>query len=68
MVLFLLTRKYFSDVKVEDVQRASREFLSFIDERHHDIIDELHETKVVSDELSDKLKVAADEFFKGFAQ
>jgi len=66
MILFLLTNKYFSGVKVEHVQRASREFLSFIDERHHDIPEEINETKVVSDELSEKLKAAADEFFKNF--
>ena len=66
MILFLLTNKYFSAINVEQVQSASREFLSFIDERHSDITKELNETKVVSDELTEKLKIAADEFFKNF--
>ncbi|MCL2663627.1 MAG: F0F1 ATP synthase subunit alpha [Oscillospiraceae bacterium] len=66
MILFLLTNKYFSAINVEQVQSASREFLSFIDERHNDITKELNETKVVSDELTEKLKAAADEFFKNF--
>jgi len=66
MILFLLTRKYFSGVNVEQVQRASREFLSFIDEQHIDITNELRETQVVSDELSEKLTSASDDFFKNF--
>ena len=66
MILFLLTRKYFSDVNVEEVQRASREFLAFIDERHIDITNEIRDTQTVSDELSEKLAAASDEFFKNF--
>jgi len=66
IILFLLTRKYFSNVNVEKVQSASREFLAFIDEQHHDIPKEIRDTKEVSDELSEKLGKAADEFFKNF--
>jgi len=67
MVLYLLTNRYFSNVNVENVQRATREFLSFIDERYSDIPKEIRESKVISDETSEKLKVAADEFFKNFS-
>jgi F0F1-type ATP synthase alpha subunit len=66
MILFLLTNKYFSAINVEKVQSASQEFISFIEEQHNDITKELNETKVVSDELTEKLKAAADEFFKNF--
>jgi len=66
IILYLLTNKYFSNVNVEQVQTASREFLSYIDEQHQDIPKEIRDTKVISDEISEKLKVAADEFFKNF--
>jgi len=66
MILYLLTNKYFSNVNVEQVQTASREYLAFIDERYQDIPKEIRETKVISDEVSEKLKVASDEFFKNF--
>jgi len=66
MILFLLTNKYFSGINVEQVQSASREFLNLVEERYQDIPKELRETQVISDELNEKLKVAADEFIKNF--
>jgi len=66
IILFLLTNKYYSGINVEQVQRASREFLSLIEEQHSDIPDEIRKTQSVSDEMSEKLTVAADEFFKNF--
>ena len=66
-LLYLLTNRYFSGINVEHVQRASREFLSFLDERYHSVPKNIRETKTISDEDSDNLKKAADEFFKNFA-
>ena len=66
MILFLLTRKYFSGINVEEVQKASREYLSFVEENHSEIPNEIRETHVVSDELSEKLTVVSDDFFKNF--
>jgi len=66
IILYLLTNKYFSGVNVEQVQAASREFISYIEEQHHDIPKEIKETKKVSDELSEKLKNAAEDFFKNY--
>ena len=66
IILYLLTNKYFSGVNVEQVQSVSREFLSYIDEQHHDIPKEINDTKEVSDELSEKLKNASEEFFKNY--
>jgi len=66
IVLFLLTRKYFAGVNVEKVQAASREFLSFVDERYHEIPKQIKETREVSEEISEKLTQAAEEFFKNF--
>jgi len=67
VLLYLLTNKYFSGINVEEVQRASREFISFVDEQYHDIPTTIRETKVIDDETSAKLKKAAEEFFKNFS-
>ncbi|MCL2426199.1 MAG: F0F1 ATP synthase subunit alpha [Oscillospiraceae bacterium] len=64
IILYLLTNKYFSKINVEQVQDASQDFLSFIDEQHYAIPTEIKNSHVISDELSEKLKVVADEFFK----
>jgi len=66
MILFLLTNKYFSGINVEQVQQASNEYISFIEEQYGDIPKEIRETQVISDELTEKLKTASDEFFKNF--
>ena len=66
ILLYLLTNKYFSAINVEQVRRASREFISFIQEQHNDIPKSIKETKVISDEISNKLKETAEEFFKNF--
>jgi F-type H+-transporting ATPase subunit alpha len=66
LLLYLLTNRFFADVNVEHVQRASREFLGFIEQQYSEISKELRDTHVISDELSEKAKVAAEEFFKNF--
>ncbi|MCL2079190.1 MAG: F0F1 ATP synthase subunit alpha [Oscillospiraceae bacterium] len=67
LLLFLLTNRYFSGQKVENVQRASREFLSYVEEQHADICEEIIKTHAVSDELSEKIKKAAEDFFNHFS-
>ena len=64
MLLFMLNNRYFSSVNVESVQKAAREFLSFIDERYADIPKEIREKKEISAELTEKLKAAAEDYLK----
>ena len=66
-VLYLLTNRYYSKINVEHVQRATREFLGFVEEQYAEIPREIRETQVISDETSERLKTAADEFFKNFS-
>lgn len=68
LLLYLLTNRYLSKVHVEDVQKTSREFLEYISDRHQDIPDEIRDKKVISDELGEKIKAAADDFFKNLAK
>jgi len=67
IILYLLTNKYFSKVKVEEVQTAASEFVSLVDDRHPDIPAAIKDTRDVSDELREKLKVVADKFFDNYA-
>ena len=64
LILYMLTNKYFGTVNVERVQKTAREFLNYIDERHSDIAAEIRDEKVISDELSEKIKSAAEDFMK----
>jgi F-type H+-transporting ATPase subunit alpha len=66
LLLFLLTNRFFANINVEDVQRASREYLSFLEQQYNEIPKEIRETHVISDELTEKTKTASEEFFKNF--
>jgi F-type H+-transporting ATPase subunit alpha len=64
LLLYVLTHKYFAKVNVEEIGRSEREFLTFIEERHMPITDEIREKKEISPALEEKVKAAVDEFFK----
>ena len=66
LLLYMLTNKYFSGVRVEHVQRAASELLDFISDRYNNIFDEIRETKVISEELDKVIKTAGEDFFKHF--
>jgi F-type H+-transporting ATPase subunit alpha len=63
LLLYVLTHKYFSKVNVEQIQKTETEFLTFIEERHKPVTDEIREKKEVSGELEEKIKTAVEEFF-----
>jgi F-type H+-transporting ATPase subunit alpha len=67
LILYALTNKYFSVIKVENVISEQREFLSFFNERHSGIVAEIREKQDISDELEAKIKTACEEFFAKFA-
>ena len=67
LLLYMLTNKYFSNVDVDKVQNAARELLEFVSDRYANILDEIRETKVISEELDGVIKTAGEEFFKHFS-
>jgi F-type H+-transporting ATPase subunit alpha len=67
ILLFMLTNKYFASVNVENVQKAAHDFLSFVEERHVEIINEIKQTSEVSAALGEKIKAAGEEFMKNHA-
>jgi F-type H+-transporting ATPase subunit alpha len=64
LLLYMLTRRYFSSVRVEDVMKTADDYLRFMGEYHKDIADEIREKKEVSNELEGKIKASAEEFVK----
>jgi len=64
LLLYMLTNKYFSGVNVERVQKSAREFLNFVTDRYNDIIVEIKDKQDISDQLSERIKTAADEYLK----
>jgi F-type H+-transporting ATPase subunit alpha len=54
-------------VPVEDVGRFEAEFLDHMRASHEDILKEIRESQKMTDELSDKLTEAINQFKKGFA-
>jgi len=64
LLLFMLTRKYFAEVNVERVSMTADDYLRYIKENHQDIADEIRDKQVISSELEEKIKSAAEEFVK----
>ena len=62
IIIFAVTNKYLLDVAVEDVTRFEAEFFNYLDTVHPEIPAEIAEKKEISDELSDKLKKAIEDF------
>jgi len=65
--LYTGTKGYLDDIPVEDVRRFEREFLSFLEAEHADILKEIKEKKDLTDEIENRLKQAIESFKKGFA-
>lgn len=66
MILFAATRNYIMDVPVEKISEFQVEFFDYMNTQHKEIGDEIREKKAISDELSDKLGNAIEEFKKIF--
>ena len=66
LVLFLLTRRHLSEVEVEDIQRAQREFLQYMDTEHGDIVEEIRQSGEISKELEERLTAAIKAFLSSW--
>ncbi|KAI4453773.1 atp synthase subunit alpha mitochondrial [Holotrichia oblita] len=66
LVLYIITRKYLTDINVERIQAFEDEFLTYIDTKHSDILDEIRTKKEISPELEDKIKAAVEKFKQDF--
>jgi F-type H+-transporting ATPase subunit alpha len=65
--IFLGTGGHLDSVPVEDVGRFETEFLDHVRASEGDILEEIRESQKLSEEASEKLVEAIDQFKKGFA-
>ncbi|MBR1861586.1 MAG: F0F1 ATP synthase subunit alpha [Lachnospiraceae bacterium] len=66
LIIYAVTRKYLLDVPVEDITRFEKDFFEFIKTKYPEIPSSIVDTKVISDEIEEKLKKAIVEFKAGF--
>ena len=62
ITLWTATHKIFLNVDVKKIKETQKGMLEYIKNAHPEIIDELNETKALSDELGEKILQVADEF------
>lgn len=66
MTIYAVNNNYLKDVPVEDVKRFEEEFYRFMDEVKPEVGREIVETGDLGKETEEKLKLAIEEFKKGF--
>ncbi|MHC1744438.1 MAG: F0F1 ATP synthase subunit alpha [Syntrophobacteraceae bacterium] len=62
MSLYSGTRGYLDNVPVERVSEYETQMLAFVERKYPEILSEIKEKKVISDELDGKIKTALEEF------
>lgn len=66
IILYTVANKHLMDVPVDRIQLFEKEFLDFIDNNYPEIVEEIKETKELSDENIERIKKAIEEFKKNF--
>ena len=64
IVLYMLTKRYFSEVHVEHVHMTERDLIRLIQREHSDIAREIKRTGVISPDLEERLKVVLEQFMR----
>ncbi len=67
-IIFAGTGGYLDDMPVEVIRRFEEEFLAYMETKHADILKEIAEKKVLSDELRERMEKAVLEFKAIFKQ
>jgi len=62
LILFALTRRHLSGIKVEEINRVEVEMIQFFEQSHKGILDEIREKKTVDADLEEKIVAALKEF------
>ena len=66
IIIYVATNKYLLDVPVEDITRFEQEFFTFIDTKYPEIPESIATTKVISEEMEEKLIKAIGDFKEEF--
>lgn len=65
-VIFAAINGYLDDIEVKDVRKFEQDYLTYLKSGGIGILEEIAEKKVISDELTNKMKSALDTFKKQF--
>lgn len=65
-VIFAAINGYLDDIEVKDVRKFEQDYLAYLKSGGIGILEEIAEKKVISDELTNKMKSALDTFKKQF--
>jgi len=66
--VYMGTNEFLAPIEVADIKRFEKEFLEYIDVKYPEIFEDLRVHKVLSDEVIEKIKKAADEFIAKFTK
>ncbi|MEG0642033.1 MAG: F0F1 ATP synthase subunit alpha, partial [Clostridium sp.] len=68
VILYAAVNDFLSDIKVKEIRKFENDFLEYMDTHHRDLLKEISEEKVLSDDIKRKLEEAIVEFKKVFLQ
>ena len=68
IIIYAATKKYLLDIAVEDILEFEKGLFAFIDTKYSEIPASIRDTKVLNDEMEQKLIQAIEEFKKQFLQ
>ena len=68
VILYAVVNDYLSDIKVSDVRRFERELLEYIDTHNRDLLKNIVNGKILTDEIKNELDKIIVEFKKIFLQ
>ncbi len=66
VVIYAGINGYLDDLPIDGVKKFEREFLKFMRDEHRDILDDIRESRNLSEETEEKLKRAIENFRKEF--
>ena len=68
MILYVALNDFLSDIKVSKIRKFEREFLEYADTHNRDLLKQIAEEKVLTDEIKVKIETCVTEFKKVFLQ
>ena len=66
VILYAVTNKYLDDVENEKIVAFEREFFEYMEKSHNNVLTDIREKKVLSEENEKELKEALTQFKKIF--
>jgi F-type H+-transporting ATPase subunit alpha len=66
MIIFAAVRGFLDHMPVDQIKQYEPDFFAFMDEKYHDVVKKLADTKQLDDELEKKLETAVKEFTRQF--